>query len=78
MLQEIVQGMVRPVINQLHICARSPSGHDLHPEGLPGSVARNSDSLIAVGPAQGKERSFSSLSASQNLLRVVRVILIIF
>ena len=31
---------------------------------------------MAVGPAQ--ERSFSSLTASQNLLRVVCVILIIF
>ena len=32
---------------------------------------------MALGPVQGKERSFS-LTASQNLLRVVCVILIIF
>lgn len=33
---------------------------------------------LLVGPAQGKERSFSFLTASQNRLRVVHVILIIF
>lgn len=33
---------------------------------------------LSVGPAQGKERSFSSLTDSQNRMRVVHVILIIF
>ena len=33
---------------------------------------------LLAGPAQGKERSFFSLTASQNRLRVVHVILIIF